>query len=91
MKKYSKYPTPSHDPQTGMPNPEYPQVACLICCDSNCPYNYKDRREYSETTGWIPMAVPYDGRTKACQVCKKEGMPLYHTDHYMFPEFFRED
>lgn len=87
----NKYPIPSCDPQTGMRNSEYPQIACLICCDSNCPYNYKDRREYYETTDWAPMAVPYDGRSKTCQVCKKEVETLYHTDNYMFPEFFREN
>jgi len=83
----NKYPIPSYNPETGMHNPEYPQVACLICCDSNSPYNYEDQREYYEA----PMAVVYEGRTTECQVCKKEVETLYHTDNYMFPEFFRED
>ena len=78
---------PSHDPQTGQENPEYPIMACMDCCDSNSPYNYKEKSQYTRRDDIIPKKYSY--QEMKCPVCNTYTI-LYYTDSYGYPEIMVE-
>lgn len=85
MKKYSKYPTPSHDPQTGIKNPYYPEFACESCCESNLEEFY-DSNEESRERLYNQRRMPDSHSYRRCIVCGNDAV-LYSTESYGYPKF----
>jgi len=74
----------------GQINPMYPGMACKECCESNSIYFYESERGVpSIHDKWRPHAacVSSDG---FCEVCQRDGVPLYYTEAYRYPEFLYE-